>query len=154
MAGSGAVGTDTERLGLVGVGRGGSMTEFFTVKRIDNSRLRRQAAPNRLRECARVLALGGVVAAGGLLYAWQHFQCIQLGYQLEELKTEKAQALELGQQLRLESAALSAPGRIDAIARRQLGLTVTAPGGRMTPGSAAPGSVLAEVRHGAGQSRP
>ena len=37
--------------------------EFFTVKRIDNSRLRRQAAPNRFRECARVLALGGVVAA-------------------------------------------------------------------------------------------
>src|SRR5512134_2784607 len=92
-------------------GRGAwwSMTEFFTVKRIDNSRLRRQAAPNRFRECARVLALGGVVAAGGLLYAWQHFQNIQLGYQLEELKAERAQALELNQQLRLETAALSSP---------------------------------------------
>lgn len=126
--------------------------EFFTVKRIDNSRLRRQAAPNRLRECARVLALGGVLAAGGLLYAWQHFQCIQLGYQLEELKGEKAQALELQQQLRLEKASLSAPGRIDAIARGQLGLTVGVPG-RLTPGPLPSGAVVAQARQAAAQSR-
>lgn len=126
--------------------------EFFTVKRIDNSRLRRQAAPNRFRECARVLALGGVLAAGGLLYAWQHFQCIQLGYQLEELKGERAQALELQQQLRLEKAALSAPGRIDAIARGQLGLTVAVPG-RLTPGPAPAGAVVAHVQPAAAQAR-
>jgi cell division protein FtsL len=126
--------------------------EFFTVKRIDNSRLRRQAAPNRFRECARVLALGGVVAAGGLLYAWQHFQCIQLGYQLEELKGERAQALELQQQLRLEKASLSAPGRIDAIARGQLGLTVAVPG-RLTPGPAPSDAVVAHARQNAAQSR-
>jgi len=125
--------------------------EFFTVKRIDNSRLRRQAAPNRFRECARVLALGGVVAAGGLLYAWQHFQCIELGYQLEELKGERAQALELQQQLRLEKASLSAPGRIDAIARGQLGLTVAVPG-RLTPGPAPSDAVVAHAQ-GAAQSR-
>jgi len=128
------------------------MTEFFTVKRIDNSRLRRQAAPNRLRECARVLALGGVLAAGGLLYAWQHFQNIQLGYRLEELKAEKAQLLELGQQLRLEAASLSSPMRIDAIARGQLGLTVSVPGG-VTPGPAPSEAVLAQARQGATSSR-
>lgn len=126
--------------------------EFFTVKRIDNSRLRRQAAPNRFRECARVLALGGVVAAGGLLYAWQHFQCIQLGYQLEELKGEKAQGLELQQQLRLEKAALSSPGRIDAIARLQLGLTMAVPG-RLTPGPALSDAVVAQARQGVTPSR-
>jgi len=128
------------------------MTEFFTVKRIDNSRLRRQAAPNRFRECARVLALGGVVAAGGLLYAWQHFQNIQMGYQLEELKAERAQALELQQQLRLEKAALSSPMRIDAIARGQLGLTVSVPG-RLTPGPAPADAVVAQAHQGAAQSR-
>lgn len=129
------------------------MTEFFTVKRIDNSRLRRQAAPNRFRECARVLALGGVVAAGGLLYAWQHFQNIQLGYQLEELKAERAQALELNQQLRLETAALSSPMRIDTIARGQLGLTVAVPG-RLTPGPAPSDAVVARAHQGATQSQP
>jgi cell division protein FtsL len=93
-----------------------------------------------------------VVAAGGLLYAWQHFQCIQLGYQLEELKGERAQALELQQQLRLEKASLSAPGRIDAIARGQLGLTVAVPG-RLTPGPAPSDAVVAHAQQAAAQSR-
>ena len=129
------------------------MTEFYTVKRIDNSRLLRQLAPNRFRECARVVALGGVVAAGGLLYAWQHFQSLQLGYQIEELKAERAQAAELNQQLRLEAAALSSPMRIDAIARRELGLTMPVPG-QVAPVAGATGEpVLAQARHGSGQSQ-
>ena len=124
-------------------------TEFYTVKRIDNSRLRRQVAPNRFQDYARVAALGGILAAGGLFYAWQHFQCLQLGYQLEELKAEKAQALELSQQLRLESAALSSPSRIDAIAR-QLGLIAPVPG-QVEAVQAPPGAVLAQARYSSGQ---
>ncbi len=104
------------------------MTEFYTIKQIDNSRLVRFAAPNRLRECCRLLALGGLLAGGALLYAWQHFQCIQLRYQLEELKSERAQVAELHQQLKLEMAALRSPMRIDAIARGRLGLTVPVAG--------------------------
>ena len=104
------------------------MTEFYTVKPIDNSRLIRLAAPNRLSECCRLVALGAVLAAGGLLYAWQHFQCIQLGYQFEGLKAERVQAAELNQLLKLEAAALRSPMRIDAIARRELGLIAPVPG--------------------------
>ncbi len=125
--------------------------EFYTVKKIDNSRLRRQVAPNRFQDYARVAALGGILASGGLLYAWQHFQCLQLGYQLEELKAEKAQALELNQQLRLESASLSSPMRIDAIAR-QLGLTAPAPG-QVAPVQAPAGAVVARARYDASQPR-
>ena len=99
------------------------MTQFFTVKQIDNSRLVRPAAPGRLRECCRRVVLGALVAAGGLLYAWQHFQCIRLGYQLEELKAERGRAVELNHQFKLEAASLRSPMRIDAIARWQLGLT-------------------------------
>jgi len=33
------------------------MSEFFTVKHIDNSRLVRIVAPDHLRECARVVLL-------------------------------------------------------------------------------------------------
>lgn len=104
------------------------MTEFFTVKKIDNSRLVRPQAPNRTRECARLVALGGMVAVCTLLYACQHFQCIQLRYQVETLRNERSQAAELNQELRLEVAGLRAPDRIDVIARRQLGLTAPAPG--------------------------
>ncbi len=121
------------------------MTEFHTVKRIDNSRLRRPADPRRWLEYARLITLGGILALGGLLYVWQHFQCLQLGYRLEELKAARQQAAELNQQLRLETAALSSPMRIDAIGR-ELGLTVPVPG-QVAPAEEPGEAVLAQAGH-------
>lgn len=102
------------------------MTEFYTSKRIDNSRLARPSA-SRWREYARRMAWAGALACCALLYTWQHFQDIQLRYQLEELQARQAQAMDLNQQLHLEAASLTSPMRIDAIARQQLGMTVSAP---------------------------
>ena len=121
------------------------MTEFYTVKQIDNSRLVRLVAPNHLRECARVVLLGAFIALGAFLYAWQHFQTIQLRYQLESLRGERAQATELNQELKLEIAGLRAPGRIDVIARRELGLTAPVPG-QVAPMDLPPNAVMAEAR--------
>ena len=103
-------------------------TEFHTVKRIDNSRLARPIASDRLREMARLIALGGLLAGAALFYAWQHFEYLQLRYRVESLKSERSQASELNQQLKLEMAGLRAPSRIDEIARRQLRLTAPVPG--------------------------
>ncbi len=102
------------------------MTEFYTSKRIDNSRLSRPAA-SRWREYARRMAWAAALASCALLYTWQHFQDIQLRYQLEDLKSRQTQAVELNQQLHLEAASLTSPMRIDAIARQQLGMTVSLP---------------------------
>src|SRR6202790_1846042 len=121
------------------------MTEFFTVKQIDNSRLVRFVAPHHLRECARIVLLGGLIAFGAFLYAWQHFEAIQLRYQLESLRSERAQATELNQELKLEIAGLRAPERIDIIARRQLGLTAPVPG-QVAPMDLPPNAVVAEAR--------
>lgn len=121
------------------------MTEFYTVKHIDNSRLVRLVAPNHMRECARVVFLGGMIALCAFLYAWQHFETIQLRYQLESLRSERAQALELNQELKLEIAGLRAPERIDLIARRQLGLTAPLPG-QVAPLDLPPNAVVAEAR--------
>jgi cell division protein FtsL len=121
------------------------MTEFFTVKQIDNSRLVRLVAPNHMRECARVVFLGGMIALCAFLYAWQHFETIQLRYQLESLRGERAQATELNQELKLEIAGLRAPERIDVIARRQLGLTAPVPG-QVAPMDLPPNAVVAEAR--------
>lgn len=102
-------------------------------------------APKRLRACMRIVGLSTLLSAVVLLYAWQHFQCIQMSYKLEELKSSHAQAVELNQQLRLESAGLRSPMRIDAIARHQLGLTAPVPGQISTmqgPASA----IVAQVR--------
>lgn len=121
------------------------MTEFFTVKQIDNSRLVRPMAPNRIRECVRVVSLGGLLALCVLLYAWQHFETIQLRYELESLRNEHSQAAELNQELRLEVAGLRAPGRIDVIARRQLGLMAPVPG-QVAPMDLPPNAVMAQAR--------
>ena len=121
------------------------MTEFHTVRRIDNSRLVRRMSPGRLLEMVRLVALGSLVAALALLYAWQHFACIQLRYQLSALKSQRAQAAELNQELRLETAGLLAPARIDEIARRQLGLTVPVPG-QIAPVEGPSEPVFAEMR--------
>src|ERR1700719_116463 len=120
------------------------MTEFFTVKHIDNSRLVRPIAPNRMRECARLVLLGGLIALCAFLYAWQHFQAIQLRYQLESLRGERSQAAELNQQLKLEVAGPRAPRRIGIIARGQLRLNAAVPRPSGADGSAA--------RRGAGGS--
>jgi cell division protein FtsL len=121
------------------------MTEFYTVKNIDNSRLVRLVAPNHMRECVRVVSLGALIALCAFLYAWQHFETIQLRYQLESLRSERAQATELNQELKLEVAGLRAPERIDMIARRQLGLTAPVPG-QVAPMDQPPSAVMAEAR--------
>ena len=103
------------------------MTEFHTVKRIDNSRIVRHLEPLKLRKLCRTVALGSVVAAFFMLYIFQHFRCIDLSFQLEDAKTRQTEAASLNSSLKLEIAGLRNPMRIDVIARRQLGLTEPLP---------------------------
>ena len=103
------------------------MMEFRTVKRIDNSRLVRNVEPAKQRNLYKTVGTGGVVALFFLFYIFQHFRCIDLSFQLEDLKARQAQAAQLNSELKLEIANLRDPMRIDVIARRQLGLTVPLP---------------------------
>lgn len=128
------------------------MTEYYTVKRIDNSRLVRPMAPGRVREFWKRLVAGLAIAGCLLVYAWQHFECIQLRYNMEQLETQRAQAAELHRELQLEVATLRSPMRVDAIARN-LGLTVPVPG-QVAPAQAPSDAVLAEARAAVQLSRP
>jgi hypothetical protein len=103
------------------------MMEFRTLKRIDNSRLVRHVEPAKQKNLFKTAGLGGVVALFFLFYIFQHFKCIDLSFQLEDLKVKQAQAVQLNSELRLEIANLRDPMRIDVIARRQLGLTEPLP---------------------------
>jgi cell division protein FtsL len=131
----------------------GHFTEYHTVKQIDNSRLLRFANPARVQDFWRRLAVGAAMAACLLFYAWQHFECIQIRYQIEQLDSERAQATELNQQLHLEVATLRSPMRVDAYARNQLGLTVPVPG-QVAPVEDSSDGVVAQARPVAQQSRP
>ncbi len=129
------------------------MTEYYTVKRIDNSRLARTVSPSRVRELFRVCAGGTALAACLLFYAWQHFECIQLRYQVEQLDSQRAKSVQLNQQLHLEVAALRSPMRVDAIARNQLGLSVPVPG-QVAPADASGDAVVAQARTSFSIPRP
>jgi cell division protein FtsL len=130
-----------------------NFTEYYTVKQIDNSRLLRLAHPGQLQDFWRRVAVGAAMAACLLFYAWQHFECIQIRYQIEQLDSERAQATELNQQLHLEVATLRSPMRVDAIARTQLGLTVPVPG-QVAPVEDSSDGVVAQARPVAQSSRP
>ena len=95
--------------------------EFYTVKRIDNSRLVRHMEPAKMRNLLRTAALGGVIAVFFMLYVYQHFRCIDMSFQLEDLKGKQGQAAELNGKLKLEIATLRDPHRIDVIAQHELG---------------------------------
>ena len=101
--------------------RKASIVEFHTVKRIDNSRLIRRVEPVRLQMYYRIAALGGAVALCFMLYIYQHFRCIDLSFQLEDLRAKQTQAQALNGQLKLEIESWRNPKRINAIAQ-QLGL--------------------------------
>jgi cell division protein FtsL len=103
------------------------MVEFRTVKRIDNSRLVRRVEPVKLRNFYKTAALGSAVALCCMLYVFQHFRCIDLSFQLEDLKQKQAQAASFNSELKLNIATLSRPSRIDQIARLKLGLTQPLP---------------------------
>jgi cell division protein FtsL len=100
-----------------------AMVEFQTVKRIDNSRFVRHVEPVKLRNYYRTAALGMFVAAFFTLYIYQHFRCIDLSFQLEDLRGKQVESQLRNGELRLEIATLRDPHRIDLLARHQLGLT-------------------------------
>jgi cell division protein FtsL len=129
------------------------MTEYHTVKRIDNSRLILAIAPARLRDFWRRVAVGGAMAACLLVYAWQHFECIRLRHQVEHLEAQRKQSAQLNQQLHVEVASLKGFGRVDWIARNQLGLTISKPGQAVSTEGPSD-AVLAQARAASQPQRP
>ena len=126
--------------------RARAVREFQTVKRIDNSRLVRRVEPVKLRSYYRTVALGCVVSAFFMLYIYQHFRCIDLSFQLEQVKAAQVEAATLNSSLKLEIASLRNPMRIDVIARRQLGLTEPLPT-QVREYDAPPGAEVASARY-------
>jgi cell division protein FtsL len=104
------------------------VVEFYTVKRIDNSRLQRRRASGFLGSCGRQLAVAGVVVLVLLGYAWQRYECLDLSYRVQQLSQTHSRDLALNHELRVELATLRSPARIDLLARNQLGMTVPQPG--------------------------
>ena len=96
------------------------------MKRIDNSRLVRHVGAGAHAGFLSHGGLGAMVAVFFMMYIYQHFRCIDLSFQLEDLKARQTKVRALNSELRLEIEGLRDPRRIDVIARRQLGLDAAA----------------------------
>jgi cell division protein FtsL len=114
--------------------------EIFFVKNVDNSRLVREVDPARRRECFSLLGLCIVFFLSVLVLSWQHLQCVRAGYEIQQLKAQRAALEECEHQLTLEQAALADPHRIDTLARKDLGMISPNPKQVIQWGEAAPSS--------------
>lgn len=112
--------------------RRGPTPEMFFAKHIDNSRIVKADDPVRRREVRTFTAVMSVFFALTMIYVWQHFSAIEVGYRVEAQKLQVEQLREQNRQLRLTEAQLTDPGRLDRIAR-QLGLDTPLPGQVVRP---------------------
>jgi cell division protein FtsL len=89
-------------------------------KDIRNNQIVRELDRVRHRELWRWVAIG-TVFAGLLLYsAWQDFELLRHGYQIEKMEMARKQEEEVNRHLRLQIQTLKAPQRIEKIALQRL----------------------------------
>lgn len=125
--------------------RRGPTPEVFFAKHLDNTRLVKADDPERRREMRQFATVMSMLFVLVMVYVWQHFMAIEIGYKVEAQKQQVEQLREQNRQLRLTEAQLTDPERIDTLAK-QLGLDAPQPGQVVHPdGSLSNAPVWAEA---------
>jgi cell division protein FtsL len=96
--------------------------EYAIKKDVRNSAIVREIDEERQRELWTSVGIACLLVLVLLFSAWQHFELLRHGYQVEELQRERALQEELGRRYRLEIETLQSPKRIEAFATKRLHL--------------------------------
>ena len=96
--------------------------EYAIKKDVRNNPIVREVDEARQRALWKSVGIAGFLVAAFLFSAWQHFELLRHGYQVEAMKRERAAEEETGRRLRLEIETLRSPKRIEALATEQLHL--------------------------------
>ena len=96
--------------------------EYAIKKDVRNNPIVREVDEARQRELWKSGAIVALLVGVVLVSAWQHFELLRHGYQVEEMQREKAAQEEIGRQYRLEIDTLRSPKRIEALATGTLHL--------------------------------
>jgi len=96
--------------------------EYAIKKDVRNNPIVREIDQSRQRELWKSVGIAGFLVMVLLFSAWQHFELLRHGYQIEELNKQRAFEEETGRQLRLEIGTLRSPERIERLATERLHL--------------------------------
>ena len=96
--------------------------EYAIKKDVRNNPIVREVDEARQRELWKSVGIACLLLVVLLFSAWQHFELLRHGYQVEEMQRERAAQEELGRQYRLEIETLKSPTRIEKIAVEKLHL--------------------------------
>jgi cell division protein FtsL len=96
--------------------------EYAIKKDVRNNPIVREIDEERQRQLWRTAGIGAVLVLVLLFSAWQTFELIRHGYDIQRLERERAAEEEIQRRLRLEIEVLRSPRRIEEMAIRELKL--------------------------------
>ena len=96
--------------------------EYAIKKDVRNNPIVREVDEARQRALWKSVGIAGFLVVAFLVSAWQHFELLKHGYQVEELQRQRSAEEETARRLRLEIDTLKSPKRIEALAMDQLHL--------------------------------
>ena len=100
--------------------------EYAIKKDVRNNPIVREIDEARHRDMWKSVAIAAFLVVVLLFSAWQHFEMLRHGYQIEELQRQRAAEEETARRLKLEIETLRSPKRIESLATGRLHLV--APG--------------------------
>ena len=96
--------------------------EYAIRKDVRNNPIVREVDEARQRDLWKSGGVATVMVVIVLFSAWQHFELLRHGYQVDELQGEKTRQEEISRQYRLEIETLRSPRRIESLAIEKLHL--------------------------------
>jgi cell division protein FtsL len=96
--------------------------EYAIKKDVRNNPIVLEVDEARHRELWQSVCVAGFLVVALLFSAWQHFELLRHGYQIEEMDRDRAAEEETGRRLRLEIETLKSPKRIETLATQRLHL--------------------------------
>jgi cell division protein FtsL len=96
--------------------------EHAIKKDVRNNPIVREIDEERHRQLWRTAGIGAVLVVVLLFSAWQTFELVRHGYEIQRLERERAAEEEINRHLRLEIETLRRPQRIEEVAIRELKL--------------------------------
>jgi cell division protein FtsL len=96
--------------------------EYAIKKDVRNNPIVREVDEARQRDLWKSVGIAGLLVGVMLFSAWQHYELLQHGYQMNELEKQRVIEDDTARHLRLEIEQLRSPKRIESYATDQLHL--------------------------------